>query len=373
MANAVLNSISPLLRQPGCASWTLYLDKLGFERDGGAEAKTDALKRAKSIYTTQTERLKETLPSTRWLHALEKQHGERYRCVTLSNLSPLILHLGRASVLENVGIYTDRTTGLPSIPGAAVKGVLSTWATWEANQKQDGSFPAADGWQADRARFPAEHADRILGSNSDSGSEHVGEIVFVGAYPKTVPVVGLDIVNPHRDARGNDLQRLTPNVFLCVESGTQWDFLFYTNVSTKDSKDLLDITETWLKDALQQSGLGAKTAAGYGRFGGANTAPPSMATTAKSLTPEEQAQKDATIQRLRQAYGTEAEFKNKILNRLNPGALDQLKGEIETLQKPENSTTLERLKQILASKDYKDIRKRLRDKPWFPKEWLPTP
>jgi CRISPR type III-B/RAMP module RAMP protein Cmr6 len=43
------------------------------------------------------------------------------------NSNRLLLHLGRASVLENVGIYCERTTGLPLIPGTAVKGVLSTF------------------------------------------------------------------------------------------------------------------------------------------------------------------------------------------------------------------------------------------------------
>jgi hypothetical protein len=59
MENAVLHSIHPLLRQSGCASWTLYLDKLGFERNGDAEAKTTALKKAKSIYGNQKDRLRE--------------------------------------------------------------------------------------------------------------------------------------------------------------------------------------------------------------------------------------------------------------------------------------------------------------------------
>ena len=372
MTNAVLHSIHPLLRPPGCASWTLYLDKLGFERNGDAEAKTTALKEAKSIYGKQKDRLKESLPSARWLSALAKQHGDRYRCVTLVNQSPLMLHLGRASVLENVGIYTDRTTGLPTIPGSAIKGVLSTWATWEANQKEDGSFPEADDWQMSRTSFPADHADRILGCNLDSGSEHAGDIVFVGAYPKTVPALGLDIVNPHRDANGRDTNPI-PNVFLCIEPGTQWDFVFYTKAGAAGSKALLDATETWLKEALAQSGIGAKTAAGYGRFGGTATSSAPLGVTVKVLTPEEQAQKAAVTQLLRRDYGTEAEFKNKILNRLNPGALEQLKGEIEKLQKPENHEALDRLTQLLASKDYKPIRERLRDKAWFPKEWLPTP
>jgi len=371
MANAVLHSIHPLLRQPGCASWTLYLDKLGFERNGDAESKTSALKEAKSIYGKQKDRLKESLPIARWLSALGKQHGDRYRCVTLVNQSPLMLHLGRASVLENVGIYTDRTTGLPTIPGSAIKGVLGTWATWEANRQQDGSFPEADDWQMSRASFPADRAERILGCNLDSGSEHAGDIVFVGAYPKTVPVLGLDIVNPHRDANGRDTNPI-PNVFLCIEPGTQWDFVFYAKVGTANAKTWLDATDTWLKDALAQSGVGAKTAAGYGRFGSAATSSVPVGVTVKVLTPEEQAQKTAAIQNLRNDY-TEAEFKNKIVDRLNPGKLEQLKGEIEKLQKPENQVALDRLKKLLALKDYKKIREGLRDKAWFPKEWLPTP
>ncbi|NBV87545.1 MAG: type III-B CRISPR module RAMP protein Cmr6 [Verrucomicrobia bacterium] len=363
MANAVLHSISPLLSNPGCASWTLFLDKLGFERQGGTEAKTATLTKAKSIYGKQKDRLRETLPCQRWLSAFARQHGNRYRCVTLVNQSPLLLHLGRASVLENVGIYTDRATGLPTIPGSAIKGVLSTWATWEANQLEDGSFPAA-GWQLSRRDFPADHADRILGCNSGSGSEHAGEIVFVGAYPKTVPVLGLDIVNPHRDTNGQDLRRLTPNVFLCIEPGTQWDFVFYTKVGAAGSKALLDATEMWLKDALAQSGVGSKTAAGYGRFvpvgklGNPVAGPlvgPAVAVPSKGDYPDDRT------------------FKARVVEKLAPNRLHELQKEIPVLQKLENAQALAKLKQWIAGTEGREIRKRLREKDWFPKEWLPTP
>jgi hypothetical protein len=60
-----------------------------------------------------------------------------------------------------------------------------------------------------------------------------------------------------------------------------------------------------------------------------------------------------------------------VIAKLNPGQLDQLQAEISMLQKPENTSQCDELKKSLASKDHKDIRKRLRDKPWFPKEWLP--
>ena len=71
---------------------------------------------------------------------------------------------------------------------------------------------------------------------------------------------------------------------------------------------------------------------------------------------------------------TEVSFNNAVLNRLDrPQDYELLKREIEVLKKPANSPWVTRLKQALATKDSKFARKRLRDKDWFPKDWLPTP
>jgi CRISPR type III-B/RAMP module RAMP protein Cmr6 len=265
MPLAVLHPIAALVGQ--CASWNLRLDKLSFERGSGAAAddspKSKALKDVIQTYRNQSApHLRQALKAKqRWISSLERQHGPRFRRVTLANSSRLLLHLGRASVWENVGLYCERTTGLPLIPGTAVKGVLSTWACWEANQKEDGSFLPPDQWTSKRT----DRAIRIFGSDAESGSKSAGEVVFVGGFPSLLPGLELDIVTPHPDeGRG----RITPNPLLAIAPDCVWHFILIASSRvTEDEVDsFLEIASTWLEETLTQTGMGAKTAAGYGGF-----------------------------------------------------------------------------------------------------------
>jgi CRISPR type III-B/RAMP module RAMP protein Cmr6 len=280
----------------------------------------------------------------------------------------LLLHLGRPSVLENVGLYCERITGLPVIPGSAVKGLISTWACWDANSNRIYN-PALDGTvdlERRRALFDTP-AKAVLGDNSDTGSSEGGQIIFLGAFPAKPPQLGLDIVTPHVDAAGHD-RNPVPNPFLAIEPGVPWKFLMLVcqRGVTRPAAHLLDTAAAWLTDALAQLGLGAKTAAGYGRFvspegfkaGIQVPARPEMA-----LTPAQQAAAAA----MARDYPNEAEFANRVLKKLNPGQLDQLKGEIPLLQKPENEQW--RAKLLGKLRENKDVRKRLRGKEWFPQEW----
>jgi CRISPR-associated protein Cmr6 len=353
-----------------CSSWNLQLDKFSFYRNGEAEAKANALKTVIKTYERSKGQLDKTIKARQtWLKSLGAQHGPHLRTVRLYSSSPLILHLGRANVLENVGLYCERTTGLPVIPGTSVKGTLSTWACWEANQNEDGSFPDPESWATERSAFPADYARRIFGSNTESGSESSGEVSFLGAWPSALPKLVLDIVNPHHDSTGRDLARLTPSVFLCLESGPAWDFVFLVRPGVSDAAELLNTIETWLRESLSQIGIGAKTAAGYGRFekelpkaGSANLG--------KVLSSAEAALKEQGTAILASDY-TEAIFKNTVLAKLTANSLEQLKNEIPKLQKPENAVWLEKLKLQFNGKEAKDMRKRLKEKTWFPQEWLP--
>lgn len=367
MILAALPAIPPLLSL--CSSWSLQLDKFSFRRNGEAEAKTEALKGAIKTYQRSKIQLEKAVQSRHaWLKSLATQHGTRLLTVRLYSTSPLILHLGRASVLENVGLYCERTTGLPLIPGSAVKGVLSTWACWEANQSDDGSFSDPKEWETQRSAYPADHARRIFGCDAQSGSESAGEVTFLGACPTTVPTLALDIVNPHHDCTGRDLTRLTPSVFLCLEAGTGWDFTFLVRAGTPDAAALLTTTETWLRECLAQVGLGAKTAAGYGRFNDKPTSPGAASTKAFNTADAALQAQAATV--LASDYN-EVIFKNTVLAKLTPSLLEQLNNEIPKLKKPENASWLEKLKQQFIGKDAKDLRKRLKEKTWFPQEWLP--
>lgn len=366
-----------------CDSWHLRLDKMSFERGGNPEAKTRALQDVARTYASQAGSL-EVVAKARlhWLKALQLQLGDRFRTVALTLESRLLLHLGRANVLENVGLYAERTTGLPIIPGTALKGVVSTWACWEANQKSDGSFNEGAAFLSQRRDL----ARRILGDDDPGGSAHAGDIIFLGGFPTTPPKLGLDIVNPHHRSDGSVETRLTPSAFLCVEPGTLWRVAFFVRPGVLDAAALVTQTQAWIEEALTQSGIGAKTAAGYGRFRRPTEADVAARkqqeaqAAAAQATAARQAEAEAAKAKqhaaahavLQSDYSNDLSFKNRVLDKLNPGQLDQLRLEVELLKKPGNASRREQLQAALASKDGKDIRKRLRGKDWFPQDWLPA-
>jgi CRISPR type III-B/RAMP module RAMP protein Cmr6 len=335
----------------------------------------------------------------RWLDSLRRQYGERFAIVDLVADSRLLLNLGRASVLENVGLYAERTTGLPLIPGTALKGVVSTWACWTAHfDPSDQSFRGFSKDSIQRHNFTAAEArlaKRILGDDDPGGSQHAGEVVFLGGFPCTVPELGLDIVNPHYEEKEDgrnakllvvDRARLTPSPFLCLEPGTCWRFAFFVRPGAPDYAALVEQTKAWIADALTQTGLGAKTAAGYGRF----RQPTDADRAAQERQEAEAAAAEAAARRnaeialekawqqaaaratLNSDYGSDAIFKNRVLDNLTPAQLECLKPEVDLLKKPENEARREQLRKKLATREYRDTRKRLRDKEWFPKDWLPA-
>lgn len=260
----VLEPVRAALKVRGTsASWNLHLDKLSFERNGDSGAKKqslDSVRRSYAATGTQTHLTDACQRQQVFRNLLRTRHGANYREITLVNSTRLLLHLGRASVLENVGLASERSTGLPVIPGNGIKGIVSTWACWEANLQADGALPEKIAKpDQNRARF-SSMAERILGSNAESGSEAAGEIVFLGGFPVTPPKLVLDILTPH--ARGNPL----PNPFLALDPGTRWVFPLLARPRQGDAGKLLQQAGDWLIQALTQVGLGAKTAAGYGRF-----------------------------------------------------------------------------------------------------------
>jgi CRISPR type III-B/RAMP module RAMP protein Cmr6 len=355
------------------------LDKFSFQRGGDATAKTEALKEVLDCYIQRSKgHLTVACRSRqRLLDTLRHQHGKRFIELELVLESRLLLHLGRANVLENVGLYADRTTGLPLIPGTALKGVLSTWACWEANQKPDESFNQGAAFIQQRKNFDSL-AEEVFGDDSKEGSEHSGQVIFVGGFPVEPPNLGLDIVNPHHEANGAEKQNLTPNAFLCVESGSKWRFVCYVRPGTPGSAKFVEATSQWLKQALTQIGIGAKTAAGYGRLRPLNKSDAAaqakeaerakvaeVAATERAKLAAEKAKQPAAAQTmLKSDYPNEATYKNAVLRIAdNPGQWSALQKEIEKLQKPDNAAWLARFKRDTAEKAYR----KLREQPWYPK------
>jgi hypothetical protein len=200
-------------------------------------------------------------------------------------------------------------------------------------------------------------------------------VVFVGGFPVTPPNLGLDIVNPHHEPNGQEKQNLTPNAFLCVEPGTKWTFAFYARSGAADAAKLLETTSGWLTQALTQLGIGAKIAAGYGRFRLLNQADAAAqtreaektkageATAAEAaILAAQKAHQDTVARALLAADYTERSFKNLLRLADSKGQWSELQVEIERLRKPENAAWLQKFKDATKSKDWKDLRKQ----PWYP-------
>lgn len=355
-----------------CTSWHLRLDKFSGElapdtpKDKDAPPpKTTALRAVLSCYTNKA---KPQFPAVikaklAWLDRAAIQATEtHHRSIRLIADSKLLVGLGRAHALQNVGLSFERTTGLPLISGSAVKGLVSTWAAWSA--AGDGLFQNPPAIPSSRNAYLTPDtvlARRIRGDDSADGSTSAGEVIFLGGFPETPPTLGLDIVNPHHETDGSDKRNLTPNVFLCLEPGTPataWRFPILARPGAEDPAKLLQVTGDWLIEALTQTGIGAKTAAGYGRFR-LSTGTPRPASTAARGEP------------VASDY-TEKSFLSVIDRMNNAGAVHAFQADLKAIQLPQNSAWLAKLKTHLASPAGKDARKRLKNKDWFPKNLLPT-
>ncbi len=341
-----------------------------------------------------------------WLPASSSNLYARLRSRMMLNMS--------GGAMENANVCLDRY-GIPYIPGSAIKGcarraALAALHEWsETKTKPSGSdnaftascqpFKAPEamleaiadifGWgdmdwkqgadfawamSSTECGLPArDPQSKGQGSRSKQFS---GTIAFLPAYPNTDPTLELDVLTPHHGdyyksedphAVAHDTENPVPCYFPSVKSQKEplpdkvpEEYFTFPLLPLRNADpQLLGYARTWLKCGLETFGIGAKTAAGYGWFElGGKTSNPSVNTS-------------TGIGSTSISDFSEKTFPNLVLNKLNPSQLDSLKTEIEKLKKPENSEWLNKLKSELATKEQKDIRKRLSGKDWFPKEWLP--
>lgn len=193
--------------------------------------------------------------------------------------SPLITGIGQTHPNE-VGMVFDHTIGIPYIPASSVKGIVRFVHTLGLIDSDDASeFIKQD----DKGEYIEESNPKTLipflfGGDLDikkAGKKEIekrsGKIIFLDAYPDKVPDLHVDIMNPHygdyySDENGKtppaDYLDPTPIKFLTVKPGTV--FIFKALVS-KDL-DFLEPVKIAFRKALEDEGVGAKTAVGYGRF-----------------------------------------------------------------------------------------------------------
>jgi CRISPR-associated protein Cmr6 len=235
-----------------------------------------------------------------------------------TTVSPLSLHLARASALENAGLCLHPLYGFAYLPGSGLKGMArayaeTVWLPEQPDQKQAWrQIEDVFGWapnpdRKEQIKDSERPAEPRREDENDPESPEIkassGNIVFHDAWPESWPKLIVDIVNNHHPAYyqadpddnahpPGDWENPVPVYFLAVPPKTT--FLFALSKRRVDVPDtLLDLARQWLLGALCHLGAGAKTNAGYGAFQPAEQQCPALpqeqrktfATTLELITP----------------------------------------------------------------------------------------
>lgn len=166
----------------------------------------------------------------------------------------MIVGLGQASILETA-MTLDRVTGIPIIPASALKGLAASYAmlsvletTVREEAEKDPEFAAIFGKQ-----------------------DQMGKVIFLDAVPTIAPTIEPDIMNCHypdyyggRNPNPTPYQSPIPVYFLTLGRKSVFGFAVAGRDRSNTTDALVRLAEKWLKNGLQELGIGAKTAAGYG-------------------------------------------------------------------------------------------------------------
>jgi CRISPR-associated protein Cmr6 len=238
-----------------------------------------------------------------------KQRDFAVRHIEAKPVWRFVVGLGAAHVLET-GITLHRLFGLPIIPGSALKGAARTWALLKLAEEL--GVPILSPTEAAaKSQTPLEKFEAVILSQESEreqaallsqllqdstipdeapirnlspqelrekcqpffevfgSTERAGSVIFFDAIPLEVPKFQLDIMNPHypnyyRTQGQNppaDWESPNPVFFLTV---TETPYRFAIAARSEQGNRLLDFAEKWLKGALADLGIGAKTSADYG-------------------------------------------------------------------------------------------------------------
>ena len=238
-----------------------------------------------------------------------KQRDFTVRCIKAEPIWRFVVGLGAAHVLET-GITLHRLFGLPIIPGSALKGAARTWALLKLAEEL-GVPILSPKEAAAKSQTPLEKFEAVILSQESEreqaallsqllqddaiperalirnlslqelrkkwqpffevfgSTDRAGSVIFFDAIPLEVPKFQLDIMNPHypnyyRTPEKNppaDWESPNPVFFLTV---TETPYRFAIASHSEQGNRLLDLAEKWLKGALTELGIGAKTNADYG-------------------------------------------------------------------------------------------------------------
>ncbi|MBM3838175.1 MAG: type III-B CRISPR module RAMP protein Cmr6 [Verrucomicrobia bacterium] len=253
-----------------------------------------------------------------WGQFIDRLAGKPERILVGRLQSRLVLNAA-GGVLENGGMCLDRISGIPFIPGSAVKGCARRSAIAElaevAPDKKAGLLEAValvfgwteQGWSdetnmrgqrfsdfrpacgqtwADLREQVARRLCQRFGVAVQPGKpawkqlpNFAGAVNFLPAYPRNGdPGIELDVVTCHHKKYymdymaepGHEIalddENPEPIVFPVTKAVGEPEFAFVVLANGNGVDDLENLARRWLQKSLETFGIGGKTAAGYGWF-----------------------------------------------------------------------------------------------------------
>lgn len=292
-------TVSPWLRlwrwAEGVPEWIMVEKK----KEGRVVSKRSEIPKdhASTTLAKLSRALNDALASNSSKKALEAAHlqvdalvaawKERGDCVVLDETfelaGALITGGGNAHPI-NAAIAMDPTIGVPIVPGSGLRGVLR-----RAVAVLDGDDESQR--QLQHRLFGGIDPDGDAVSDAEPAPDP-GTVICLDVLPRTSPVTLVDVVNPHfgnyyqGKSAPTDDQLPVPSFFLAVgtskadkpkktsskmEEGRKgWRFVIRVSYAAGDDRAMMQSDRSTLQAALnllvQDLGLGAKTAAGYGFF-----------------------------------------------------------------------------------------------------------
>ncbi|MCL1489787.1 MAG: type III-B CRISPR module RAMP protein Cmr6 [Pseudanabaena sp. Salubria-1] len=178
------------------------------------------------------------------------------RTFTASPEWRMVVGLGQSSILETA-MTLDRVTGIPIIPASALKGLAASYAMLSVLETTQ--------------REQAEKDENSDFANIFGTQDKAGKVIFLDAVPTEAPTLEPDIMNCHypdyyggKTPNPTPYQSPNPVYFLTLGRNSKFAFALAGRDSSNNTAVLVRQAENWLKTGLQELGIGAKTAAGYG-------------------------------------------------------------------------------------------------------------
>lgn len=230
----------------------------------------------------------------RWQETVMPSLFDSVPLLRLQTASRLVVGLGAEHALETA-ITLDRNSGVPVIPGSALKGVARTFALIGiaqllqfTDQQIETALNTLDNWLSGAeikwealetygsTKLNQEQVDTLVQwvetfRNVFGYVGGVGRSIFFNAiYAGNSNPFEVDVMTPHfgkyyiEHVAPSDDQNPVPVPYLVVRENLT--FLFAVGAKTSFDVQIAKQARFWLREGLIVYGVGAKTAQGYGIF-----------------------------------------------------------------------------------------------------------